>query len=243
MLVVLISAVGLGTHLRSENVDREVLENNQYTMENMTIILTEHKYFNQSIEMTSRERSQRMSEKMRSETRQIMNLPTVRAEVYMLGSVYYSNLFPLLPSYLPGEKSKSIIFSKDNGYFLTDAYPEMLAEIEYFQHRIENLNRKVNSSRGNWTLKKYRNRVENIKSVKYPDEKIITYLENKSETRDPRKFGGLVRTDELSNYATQNKIKEVRFYHFIPSAIATFLIYYILSGLIIEIFRLLRSEI
>ena len=245
MLVVLISAVGLGSHLRSENVDREVVENSQHTMENLTIIFTEHKYFNQSIDMSQRERSQRMSKRMQQETRQIMNLPTVRAEVYLFGFVYNSGLYPLLPSAIPGQEDNSILFTRNDGYFLTDTTPKTLAEISYFNYRMEKLNKKINNSRENWTLEKYRNRVEKIRSIEYPDERITTYLKdsNSSSFRGLMSAGTVANTEGALKPVIQEEMREVKFYHFVPAALATFLLYYFVSELFIEIFRLVRSKV
>jgi hypothetical protein len=248
MLVVLISAVGLGSHLRSENVDREVLENSQHTMENATIILVEHKYFDQSIDISQRERAHRMSERMQRENRQIMNLPTIRAEVYLLGLVYKSGLYPLLPSAIPGQETSSILFSRNDGFFLTNTIPKTFAEISYFQYRTEELNKEINNSRENWTLERYRNKVDEIRSIDYPDKRITKYLRNlnSSDLEDSipaDTIGSIANMEGALNSVIQKEVKEVAFYHFIPSALSTFLLYYLVSGLFVEIFRIMRSKI
>lgn len=244
MCIILISTAFLGSHLRSENVDREFVENSKKGVENLNMLLTEQRFFNDSIEKSTRERSQEISKRLQNNEKRIMNQPGLKLEKYLLGFVYESNLYPLLPSSLPAQESNSIIFSKQEGYFLTETYPETMAEIAYFQHKTGEINNEINSSRENWTLQKYRDRVEKIKRVDYPDSKIIDYLEEERAKSFSELFSDTGIDSSVSlNPVIEGEIKEIKVYHYIPAAISTFILYYFLSGIIIKLFRFLRSEI
>lgn len=243
MLVILISAVTLGSHLRAQEVDEELIENSQQEWENGILIFAENHLYNQSIDESIRERQQRADDKLEKENQEIMNRPIVKSGA-LLFVVYESNLYPLLPSSLTSKKDDSLLFKKSDGYFMTEAYPAALAERLYLRHRISNLHQEINNSRDNWTLGETRQAFDDITSVEYPDDRILTHLKNSNDSKLVVPTG--INTESRESWRepiVENNIKEVQFYHFIPSAVLTFIIYYLLSGLLLEVFRVARTKV
>nr|EGQ39670.1 MAG: hypothetical protein J07AB56_03980 [Candidatus Nanosalinarum sp. J07AB56] len=176
---------------------------------------------------------------------------------FLVGATYSADAFPLLPgqpsifSYFGDFNGIPLtdytIFPRSKGYVVSEDLVGALAETTYRNRRYAEISRKIESNPENWTLQKFRSKTEQIDSVTYPDREITQYVAESDLmlSVDPSVTGPTLpvtgRIDVLAPLETG--VKEVRFYHFIPSFVATFVLYYVINALIVSGFRDFKQDI
>lgn len=107
---------------------------------------------------------------------------------------------------------------------------------------------RIEENRENWTLQRFRSKASEIEQTEYSDPEIAQYLkdpllpvEDGAEAAPTLPLG--VGLDSLMLEPLESGIKEVRFYHFIPSFLATFALYYVINAFIVAGLRDFRQDI
>lgn len=171
-VMVILSAVFLGGHLRSQGFEEETMNASLYAMTELTVIFLENSEFNESVSLSSRERRELVDEKarkmnpMEEPLLSWSNAPVITEGVF-LGAIYQTPFFPVAPGdmrgpYL-GRSEKSVFFPAKKGYVLTKEMPETLALIFYRQHALGQLGERM-EDRTNLTHWEFQQRVREIKS-------------------------------------------------------------------------------
>ncbi|MFB6181265.1 MAG: hypothetical protein ABEJ93_05300 [Candidatus Nanohalobium sp.] len=239
MTLILLVGIASGMHLRSQGVGEIYSENIRSGVLNSMVIDAEHRYFNDSINKSRKERISGMEG--RSDWSEGVFM---KAEAGLVGLIVGTNVFPMSPETAMFSGTSSSVYKLKDRY-LIEEYPKAVVEQVYYGYRLRKLEERIENNPGEWDLKRFRRKVEDIRSVRYPDREIISYLE---EVKDRSKEnvqarGGVFEESTLKNLVNQD-VKEVRFYHFLPTVLATFLIYYLVSCILFGLYRLdvLESE-
>jgi hypothetical protein len=168
-------------------------------------------------------------------------------------------LIPLTPSnsnYLGLRESKDegVLYTRDNGYVISKHAINYYSSIIYYQNYMysnyANLSKKPD-------LKEFRDFVSDLKNSqelnKSQKREVIDLIKGDHEERDYEMSNKTVSYGSAIGFYRNpipdrdkylnNKITEVKFFHFIPSLIATFILYYLISGFLIELVRTHLSKL
>lgn len=235
MVSILLLSVAYGLHLRdSQSLDEKMTDKSRSVMANLTIIQLESDYFpvksginNQTSLRESQERINENTDLSFSKKNKIMLAPAI----FALGT----DTYPFTPGnnlddlYLE-DNSQSILFPFKDGYVATKEQVTSLSEIMYMQKEFENLEQRLNST--NMSYSEFQAEISEIKSVSYADSELRQSLFKDGLPERMNNF-----PNELNDNFRQDNWKELQLIHFIPSAIATFVLYYLLSGIAVVSYR------
>jgi hypothetical protein len=250
-VMVILSAVLILGQMRSQGVDEKAVNSSVTAMTGLTVVFIEAEHFNDSIDKPRRQRRKMVYEKA-ERIRPDFTSSLMTAEGFLLGSIYLTPFFPvapgglIVPSMTGVGESKALLFPSTKGYYLTEEAPEALVMISYRQKALNDLGERVNKT--NMTLEEFRNRVESIKSTDLQSRELKRTVLNQSELRSSRKFSGMVGNldsgfdqSDIERQVVEGEIKEIGLIHFIPAMFIAFTWNYLLSGLLITVFRRLRN--
>jgi prefoldin subunit 5 len=249
IVFILASSVIYGLDLRdNQDLDEEFFEPRLETVTELSLIHTNSEYYPNISGLNTEADRRAASEEVYESTN---SDPEVLAKKHILAlpAVFAidNDLIPLTPSTFiygsTGDNKESLLFSMNDGYVVSNETFEVLLEIQYRQGKLRGLQREINKT--NMSYQSFQQRVEQIKSVNYEDEELQEYVFNKENSTE--KSSGIASLGPehsgLKEKLRNNNLKEIRFYHFIPSLVATFLVYYIVSGLVLTGLRDFKSDI
>ncbi|MFB6203491.1 MAG: hypothetical protein ABEK01_03280 [Candidatus Nanohaloarchaea archaeon] len=198
------------------------------------------------------------SEALRTEYRQLVDeksSDTVQKYGSKAVKLYYDLPFfflrPSSPQTLDPDYaslSEGIVFSPEHGYFFSRQHYIETMKWDYREDRLVKFYKKVKGA-DNWSLSEYSARAMEIARMEVGERERLQRIRNLE--KDWRKFRKEVGRDSaierikevlgdlerLRQLERNDRIVNVRWYHFIPSLIATFGIFYLLNGLIILLNR------
>jgi hypothetical protein len=161
----------------------------------------------------------------------------------LLGSESY--LVPLTPSSINigiSRNHEGLIFKQENGYVYTNEVVTFFGKVGYLEYyREENFD----ENSFDVSLEEYRGEIDQIiekdRLSRSERSKSVKHLKNDSKgglfgEKTAKSIGG------YENYKN-DEIVEIGFIHFIPSLIATFILYYLISGFLIELVRTHLSKL
>lgn len=217
---------------------------------NRVVADLEHEFFNSSFshtkeygEPTEEHLKEIQDQEWRNQLNEkfdLKNNPT-RYLIAISGSTYRTPLFLLMPSneatfYSAGlNREKSLIFPAASGYvFSKDAF---YSELEWNVKgtKLARLSEEINRSRYNWSLNKFRNEVEEIRSEEVGKQETSEWLESMIEEQPDSRSKRLA--ESIQNKIDKDQITRISFVHFIPAIIVNFGIYYLISGIMVFIYR------
>lgn len=238
MVSVLLISVIYGLHLRdSRQLDEQLTHNSRSAMTNMTVIMMKEQYFpvesgvdeNNSLRATEKvsRNAERNAKQILSQKRRMLLAPAVIA--------LSTDIYPLTPGNrlidnYRLDDTESIIFRFKDGYVATRERVATLSEIFYRQRQFSGLVKRSNST--NMSYSEFQKEVRKIKSVEYSDPELRQSLFDNGLPEGMEHF-----PEEVEDNFRQDNWKELQLIHFAPSAIATFIIYYLLSGLAVASYR------
>lgn len=247
LVFVLTGSILYGLDVRdNQRLDEEILDTQPAMTELVTLNIKSDHYPNASGLKTEADRKEASNEIIERTNRESEILKGNFIPAMPAVFAIESRLIPLTPSkivYGGVSNENSLVFSLKDGYVVSKEPFEVLSEIQYRQRKLEELNREVNES--NVSYQKFQQEVEEINSKEYKDEELRDYLfsENSSMGEENQfKISGLPYSD-LKEALRNDSLKEIQFYHFLPSLFATFIAYYLFSGLIITGLRDFKSDI
>lgn len=243
MVLVLISSVLYGLHLRDGvEADREVMHANRDAMTDISLIHMESEYYpNESginnrsyAEKLASERSNSQEKLYRSYINRRNAILTAPALIAMGTSIY-----PLTP----GGRT---VFPFKDGYIASVEYPTTTAEILYRRNKLNELAQRANKT--NMSYEDFKETFNRVNSVEYPDRRLIESFSDENFTQPGfllslnarvsdivtgRPNERLATKSRVKQHILENTWKEIQFRHFIPSFIASFVFYYLISGIIL----------
>ncbi|MEF8880342.1 MAG: hypothetical protein V5A72_00745 [Candidatus Nanohaloarchaea archaeon] len=211
---------------------------------NSMAVRLEHDYFNESFSRTEYDRANQFYPANQADiamTKDPLYLPL------MVGSyAYRSNLFPLMPSSSETLRarsfglfrSNSLLFPASSGYVLSEDIFYSKMEWNTKKYRLQKLDRRVNNS-NNWTLTELREEIDSIRNSDTTKEEMLSYI----ESIDSRNERTPARKEKVKQLIKNNDVKEVNIWHFIPAFIATFTVYYLISGILVLGVRNIRARL
>ena len=229
LMVLILSASALSTmDLKNSDESEQLTELSLETMSNLTEAHMKTEYFNDSINQSQRALSQEISD--RADERRDQLVSDRLTQKAFLGSLQRLGFFP----YTPELDVPNFISEKD--------YLKSLAEVSYRQEQFESLGERLNSSE-NISLAEFEEEVQRIKSVDWRDEEVKNYLRNYSQTNGSAGMGGPGLTEEIRQKIIDEDFSELSFTAYLPSLLATFLIYYVVNAVAVQSARKAYGQI
>lgn len=229
LMVLILSASALSTmDLKNSDESEQLTELSLETMSNLTEAHMKTEYFNDSINQSQRALSQEISD--RADERRDQLVSDRLTQKAFLGSLQRLGFFP----YTPELDVPNFISEKD--------YLKSLAEVSYRQEQFESLGDRLNSSE-NISLAEFEEEVQRIKSVDWRDEEVKNYLRNYSQTNGSAGMGGPGLTEEIRQKIIDEDFSELSFTAYLPSLLATFLIYYVVNAVAVQSARKAYGQI
>ena len=229
LMVLILSASALSTmDLKNSDESEQLTELSLETMSNLTEAHMKTEYFNSSINQSQRALSQEISD--RADERRDQLVSDRLTQKAFLGSLQRLGFFP----YTPELDVPNFISEKD--------YLKSLAEVSYRQEQFESLGDRLNSSE-NISLAEFEEEVQRIKSVDWRDEEVKNYLRNYSQTNGSAGMGGPGLTEEIRQKIIDEDFSELSFTAYLPSLLATFLIYYVVNAVAVQSARKAYGQI
>jgi len=229
LMVLILSASALSTmDLKNSDESEQLTELSLETMSNLTEAHMKTEYFKDSINQSQRALSQEISD--RADERRDQLVSDRLTQKAFLGSLQRLGFFP----YTPELDVPNFISEKD--------YLKSLAEVSYRQEQFESLGERLNSSE-NISLAEFEEEVQRIKSVDWRDEEVKNYLRNYSQTNGSAGMGGPGLTEEIRQKIIDEDFSELSFTAYLPSLLATFLIYYVVNAVAVQSARKAYGQI
>ena len=215
---------------------------------NSSAVRIEHEYFNDSFSETEHERANQFYPANQADIE--MTNDFLYISIMIGGYAYQSNIFPLMPSStrtLQARgygifKDKTILFSPTTGYVFSEDVFYSRLEWDVKEHQLNELDRKVNESPENWTLEELRAEIDSIRNSNINKEEMSEFIDSLKE----RRFASEVdsgRIEKVKQMVQNDKIREVKLWHFIPAFMATFALYYLINGIIVVGIRNIRMRV
>jgi hypothetical protein len=216
----------------------------------------EHNLFNSSLNHTREisrngEHLTRIRNQERYDRLNEMSLAKGKPTQYLLtaGSPTYNTpLFPLMPShestfYSAGmslSETQGLVFPTASGYVLSkDAFYSDL-KWSFKTTRLTTLSERISQRPSNWSLRSFRDEAEEIKSAEVTKQEISGWLESEIKEQPNPRIERL--TQRLSNKIDRDQIRRVRFVHFVPAVVINFMLYYLINGAVVSIYRKFSSS-
>jgi len=245
LVLVLTVSVFYGLELRdNQELDKKHMDAQLEQMTELTIISIESQYYPDTSELRTKSEIEEASKDIgkRADRKAKISSSKYIPVVPAIFSIE-SPLIPLTASstIIYGKPRQSLLFGLENGYVVSRENLETFSELQYRKGKFEELRREINEN--NMSYQEFQQKVKDIRSVEYKDEELRNYtfdnssvIENYSYTKD---LAGYLPQKKLRN----NDFREIQFYHFIPSLAATFIVYYLLTGLILTGLRDFKSDV
>jgi hypothetical protein len=258
MCLFLAFTVALTMVFRAQGLEQQYSEPVLEGSSELRKLSLEAQYFNESVSADVRNKARTELESFERQWRSdLFSLDPVSKAPFLIGGVYFSDAFPLLPAQ-PSIVDASTIgfdnrftdfpFPRSKGYVLSEDLFAAQTKLFYVQRRYSLVSSRIEENRENWTLQRFRSKASEIEQTEYSDPEIAQYLkdpllpvEDGAEAAPTLPLG--VGLDSLMLEPLESGIKEVRFYHFIPSFLATFALYYVINAFIVAGLRDFRQDI
>jgi hypothetical protein len=232
MCLVLSFTLVMGVQFRSQGIDERLTSESVEMMTNLSVLQLKEDHFNESL--TASERRSLMPPNQSYSER---NFESLRWEAAISGSMalYRTPLFMMVPesenfatTFWGDSVPKALPFKYDPGFrYITKESPESLALIQYRSSAITNLSKRVNSSES-YTLEQVEADLDRIRSVEPYDRAIV---ENYGDVvAGSSSISRERQVQKIREGLEDGVIKEIQLYHFIPTYLATFVFWYLLSG-------------
>lgn len=256
LLIIAVFAGGVH-HLRAEDVDRKMAGNLSQVLY-WSLAGVSFQAFNRTEEVNRTiDRYHNRSDRARSQFNSLrrsyfgfsnnLGVP-LKPDSLALGSglaIYTTNLFPLHPPIRPpivgSDRSYTYIGYKagilslpTSNYVLSKEVWTETANLVYREDLLKNLTDRTNKSPGEWTVEEVDREVKEI-SQQSLEENHMKYLKQRSE-KEENEIKEVVQHLNLEGYAPK-KLVEVQWYHFLPAAIMAFILYYLVNGLLLVLYR------
>ena len=229
LMVLILSASALSTmDLKNSDESEELTELSLETMSNLTEVFLKTEYFNDSINQSQRALSEEITD--RADERRDQLVSDRLTQKAFLGSLQELGFFP----YTPEHDVPIPMPEKD--------YLKALAEVSYRQEQFDRLGDRLNSSE-NISLAEFEEEVRQIKSVDWRDEKVKNHLRNYSQPNSSAGIGGPGLTEEIRQRIIDEDFTELSFTAYLPSLLATFLIYYVVNAVAVQSARKAYGQI
>lgn len=200
-----------------EDTGEDLTQVSLESVTNNTIIHIEREYFNDSINHSQTDIREQNSYDRRKE--EIMSKPLVRKRALMSKIVINSGLLPLTPDMMsPPFQDKELM--------------ETQAVLLYRVNRLNDLGEEINSS-SNYSYNQFQEEASDIRGITWGDREVNNFVSNYSEDSTSGILGSQNRIEDLRS----GNISNVTLLSFIPSVFSTFLIYFCINALIIEVYR------
>ena len=225
-----------GSYLRDQaNKDQKIIDQFKDANTNYSEARLELEYFPNQTEYNSTEEIETQNNDDRiTRTDQVLLMPFIATETV---------LYPLNPETIGSLHSSSLEISypsinPKNGYVWSKEYIAGGLEVHYYAKEYTKLGQDLNSS--NISFEEYRNRTNSIKSEEYGDgeiaETVIPFNQSGHGTVSLFESSD-ISEERLYELIENDEFKEVQLIHFIPTILSTFLMYYIVSGMILICWR------
>lgn len=238
----LIVFMGLtGSMARSSGLDNTLAYSPVEQEFNESVIDSEYTLFD-DVSGQRMDRLERVRVQSEAEIKQARSDMMAMITGVLLHFTYNTPLFVLLPSspkaFITSEHEPRL-YPRSDGYFLSQSIPEAAAVRSYRNEKLtalsERVNADLNEAPDSWSLEEYRAEVNQIRQVSYGDEAVRTYIEDAAT--DPEIE--LVFDDpDIEEHVRAGSVKEVGIMHFVPAIVGTFVLYYLLFGLLMALLGL-----
>jgi hypothetical protein len=258
MCLFLALTVALTMVFRAQGLEQQYSEPVLEGSSELRKLSLEAQYFNESVSADVRNKARTELESFERQWRSdLFSLDPVSKAPFLIGGAYFSDAFPLLPAQpsivgaaTTGSDNQftDFPFPRSKGYVLSEDLFAAQAKLFYIQRRYSLLSSKIEENRENWTLQRFRSKASEIEQTEYSDPEVPQYLKDPllpvedgagPVAESPLSMGA----DSLVLEPLESGIKEVRFYHFIPSFLATFALYYVINAFIVAGLRDFRQDI
>lgn len=232
MICLLVSSLMYGSYLRDQaNKDQKIIDQFKDENTNYNEARLELEYFPNQTEYNNTDEIETQNKDNRiTRTDQVLLMPFIATETVLyplnpktIGSLHASSLELSYPSINP-----------ENGYVWSKEYIAGGLEIYYYAKEYSKLDQDLNSS--NISFEEYKNRANSIKSEEYGDgeiaETVIPFNQSGYSTVSLFESSD-ISEERLYELIENDEFTEVQLIHFIPTILSTFLMYYILSGMIL----------
>ena len=242
LLIVLIvtGSIMYGLHVRdSDEMDAQYIEpTRDHVIDMVGLQLAYEHYPNQTgianeSELSSR--ADQIQQRARQQRQQAVAEQDYLAALFPAIIAVSGPIIPLTPTatYLD-TIDDSILFSTADGYVITKEIPETVAELVYIEDQLLSLRDQVSNS--SMSYKQFQAELETIREIRY--NRTIGSFVAQSYDEDDGYIGiGTMSISKnldstVENYETNNWT-EVGLIHFIPGLLASFILYYALTSLLI----------
>lgn len=241
-VLVLLGGFFAGDHLRSEGVDSRLADTStefaferqfQYRQEELFNIT-----FNESRDEEVTDQLERTDPMQRPERYEPYHL--MMAEYAALGAVYRSPFYPVAP----GHAHKSVIFTPEKGYYLSDEIPHGAALWAYRGEAMEDLHEEADAS--DMSVEEFRAEAEQIRSRDMDSPELEQQLRDMEPLEGTARIAGSFGPEDpqmLIEHTLDNQVEEVGLVHLIPAVFAAFVWNYLISGVILTGLRDFRKDI
>lgn len=239
MTCILLGSLMYGSYLRDyTNKDQKVIEQSKDIISSNFEANLETEYFPNRTEYNN-------TEDIETQTTDTRFTQADRFLLMPFGATE-TPLYPMNPETLGMLDLNSVelsnpLINAEDGYVWSEDYIDGVFEINYYAIKYSNLNQDLN--RSNISFEEYKNRTNSIRSEEYNDGKVTETIIPFNRTQ----HGAIsafettdVSEDKMYNLIENDGFKEVKLIHFIPTIIGSFLMYYILSGVILVGWRELK---
>jgi hypothetical protein len=256
MTLLLLGSVVYGTNLRDNvGLDEKVMNNSLEVMTGLTVNILASEYYPNQSGLTNRSILERenkaLSEANKLENRKYSNQFISLAPAFL---ALNTEIYPLSPgsavSLMTEDRIKytsQLTFPARDAYISSREIPASAIEIRYRMRKLVELEEEANKTDMNYS--EFQQKIEDIKSLDYGDRELRNYVFDNSSTEDDENSNNFRRNqrgllgfwntdyDNIKDNLKNDDWTELQTIHFIPSLIASFLLYYLLSGLILTGYR------
>jgi len=259
MCLFLALTVALTMVFRAQGLEQQYSEPVLEGSSELQKLSLEAQYFNESVSADVRNKVRTELESFERQWRSdLFSLDPVSKAPFLIGGAYFSDAFPLLPAQpsivgaaTTGSDNQftDFPFPRSKGYVLSEDLFAAQTKLFYVQRRYSLLSSRIEENRENWTLQRFRSEASEIEGAEYSDPEVAQYLKDPPPTIKDDNAEAVVTpllsigVDSLVLEPLESGVKEIRFYHFIPSFLATFALYYVANAFIVAGLRDFRQDI
>ena len=229
LMVLILSASALSTmDLKNSDESQQITELSLETMSNLSEAYMKTEYFNDSVNRSQEALSRDISDRATERKNELTS--GMYTEKAFIGSLQKLGFFPYNPEFdvpLP-------VSEKD--------YLSALAEVSYRQAEFNDLEARLNSSE-NISMTEFQEEVDRVKGVEWRDEEVKSYLRNYSKPEGSAGMGSTGLTEELRQRVIEEDFDELSFTAYLPSILATFLIYYVVNAVAVQSGRKVYGQV
>lgn len=242
LLIVLIvtGSVMYGLHVRdSDELDAQYIEPTRDHVIDMVGLQLAYEHYPNQIDIANESeisaRADQIQQRAREQRQQAVAEQNYLAALFPAIIAVSGPIIPLTPTATYMDTiDDSLLFSSADGYVITREIPETVAELVYIENKLLSLRDQVTNS--SMSYEQFQAELETIRETRY-NETVGQYVAQSNDEDDGYIGIGTMSIttnidSTIENYQA-NTWTEVGLIHFIPGLLATFVLYYVLTSLLI----------